>query len=219
MDIAKTIDHTNLKQDAKREDIERLCREAEAWQFASVCVNPCRVPLAAELLKDTGVAVCTVIGFPLGAASTKTKVFEAREAVDDGATEVDMVLNVGKLKDGDWDSVLRDMEAVAHCVKGKALVKIILETCLLTKGEIVKACELAVQAGADFVKTSTGFAASGAKPEDVALMHEAVKGQARVKASGGIRTFADIMKMIRAGATRIGTSNGVEILDENGQEG
>ena len=212
MNLAKTIDHTILKPGAEQKDVERICAEAKKWNFASVCINPCWVSLAFELLKDTDVKVCTVIGFPLGAATTASKAFEAEEAIENGAGEVDMVINVGRLTAGDYVYVREDIRAVVEKAGGRAVTKVILETCLLTRDQIVKACELAVEAGADYVKTSTGFSTGGATVEAVSLMYETVKGKAKVKASGGIRTYEDAMKMIQAGASRIGTSKGVNIV-------
>lgn len=211
MDIAKMIDHTMLKADATSEIIRRYCLEAKEYGFASVCVNTCHVPFAAEELKDSGVAVCCVVGFPLGAVLTSAKAFEASAAVDAGAEEVDMVMNIGAMKDRNYDLVREDIKAVVAASQGKT-VKVILETCLLTKEEIVKACELSVEAGADFVKTSTGFGTGGAVKEDVALMRETVGNRARVKASGGIRTREEALAMIEAGADRIGAGNGILLL-------
>ena len=211
MDIAKMIDHTMLKADASSEIIRRYCSEAKEYGFASVCVNTCHVPLAAEELKGSGVAVCCVVGFPLGAVLTSAKAFEASAAVAAGAEEVDMVMNIGALKDRNYDLVRDDIKAVVAASQGKT-VKVILETCLLSKEEIVKACELSVEAGADFVKTSTGFGTGGAAKEDVALMRETVGNRARVKASGGIRTREEALAMIQAGADRIGAGNGILLL-------
>ncbi|MEY8352000.1 deoxyribose-phosphate aldolase [Lachnospiraceae bacterium 54-53] len=211
MDIAKVTDHTILKADATSETIKRYCSEARTYGFASVCVNTCHVPLAAAELKGSGVAVCCVVGFPLGASLTSVKAFEASEAVKAGAAELDMVMNVGALKDRNYDLVRDDIKAVVEASHGN-VVKVILETCLLTKEEIVKACELSVEAGADFVKTSTGFGISGAAKEDVALMKQTVGTRARVKASGGIRTPEEAQAMIKAGADRIGAGNGISLL-------
>ena len=212
MNLAAYIDHTILKADAKATDVERLCREAAEYGFASVCVNSCHVPLVRERLNGTGVKTCCVVGFPLGAMSTKGKAAETAAAVAGGAEEIDMVLNIGAMKDGAFDTVREDIRAVVAAAHPKALVKVILETCLLTDAEKRTACRLAVEAGADFVKTSTGFSTGGATIEDVALMKEAVAGHAKVKASGGIRTREDALRMIAAGADRIGTSAGVRIV-------
>jgi deoxyribose-phosphate aldolase len=208
------LDHTQLKPEAHPDQIRALCEEARDHQMASVCVNPVYVPLASKLLADTDVDVCTVIGFPLGATSTAAKVCEAEVALAEGATELDMVMAIGLLKAGDRDAVRGDVgavAAVAHAHGG--LLKVIIETALLTDEEKVTACTLAKEAGADFVKTSTGFAASGAKVEDVALMRETVGPAMGVKAAGGIHTYAEAMAMIEAGATRIGASRSLTILD------
>lgn len=207
----KYIDHTLLKPDASKNQIEKLCIEAKEHDFASVCINPCWVKTCYDLLKDTNVLVCTVIGFPLGANTSETKAFEAKDALNNGASEFDMVINIGALKDKDYDYVLNDIKAVKQAI-GNHVLKVIIETCLLTKDEIKKACELALEANADFVKTSTGFSTGGALAEDVALMKEVVKDKMKVKASGGIRTPEDFKKMIEAGANRIGTSNGVALI-------
>jgi len=213
INLASYIDHTILKANARKCDIEKLCAEARQYQFASVCINTCYVPLAAELLKGCGVKVCCVVGFPLGAMDTVSKAFEAATAVANGAEEVDMVINVGAVKDGDWDYVREDIRAVASACRPKAILKVILENCLLTKEEIIKACETAVGAGADFVKTSTGFSTGGATAEDVALMKKTVGTRAKVKAAGGIRTTEDAKMMIAAGADRIGASAGIAIVE------
>lgn len=210
--IASMIDHTLLKPEATKEQIEKLCAEAKEYTFASVCVNPTWVKTSAELLTGTPVKVCTVIGFPLGASTPETKAFETTDAINNGAGEIDMVLNVGAMKSQDLDLVKRDVEAVVNAAKGKAIVKVILETCLLTKEEIKVASQLSKDAGADFVKTSTGFSTGGATFEDVALMREVVGPDLGVKASGGVRSLEDVQKMIEAGATRIGASSGVQIV-------
>lgn len=210
--LAKMIDHTLLKANTMKAQIVQLCEEAKQYGFASVCVNPTWVATAVELLKGTDVKVCTVIGFPLGANTPETKAFETKDAIEKGATEVDMVINIGALKDGDDELVERDIRAVVEAAKGKALVKVIIETCLLTKEEKVRACRLAVQAGADYVKTSTGFSTGGATVEDVALMRQTVGPDIGVKASGGVRDLQGAETMIEAGATRIGTSSGVAIV-------
>jgi deoxyribose-phosphate aldolase len=214
MSIAKCIDHTVLKPQTTEAAVRKLCAEAAQYGFASVCVNPCWVALCADLLKDTEVDVCTVIGFPLGANTSAVKAFEAAEAIRQGATEVDMVLNVGALKDGNADLVRADIAAVVEAARGKALVKVILETCLLTDEEKRIACRLAKEAGADYVKTSTGFSTGGATEADIALMRAEVGPEMGVKASGGIRDYATAQAMIRAGASRIGASAGVQIVAE-----
>lgn len=218
MNIASFIDHTLLKADATADQIRQLCAEARAHAFAAVCVNPCRVALAARELKGSGVEVCTVVGFPLGATRSEQKAVEALRAVEDGAREIDMVLNVGALKDGDVDAVRRDIEAVViACAGGGGLVKVIIEAALLTDEEKRTACELAQRAGAKYVKTSTGFGPGGATAHDVALMAEAVSGtEIGVKAAGGIKTYNDAKAMIDAGATRIGTSSGAAIVAGQG---
>ncbi|CAM4133862.1 deoxyribose-phosphate aldolase [Bacillus manliponensis] len=212
MNYAKLIDHTLLKQDTKKEAIVTLCEEAKQHDFASVCVNPTWIETAAELLKGTDVKVCTVIGFPLGANTPEVKAFETKDAIEKGATEVDMVINIGALKDKNDELVERDVRAVVEAAKGKALVKIIIETCLLTEEEKVRACELSVKAGVDFVKTSTGFSTGGATVEDVALMRKTVGPEIGVKASGGVRDEQGMDAMVEAGATRIGTSSGVALV-------
>ncbi|WP_430534866.1 deoxyribose-phosphate aldolase [Listeria rocourtiae] len=213
--IAKMIDHTALKPETTKEMILKLTAEAKQFNFASVCVNPTWIELAHEQLAGTGVDVCTVIGFPLGANTSVTKAFEAADAIQKGATEVDMVINIGALKDKDDALVESDIKAVVDAAKGKALVKVIIETSLLTDEEKERACRLAVAAGTDFVKTSTGFSTGGATVEDIALMRKTVGPDIGVKASGGIRTKEDVDKMIEAGATRIGASAGVSIVSGN----
>jgi len=210
MNIAAMIDHTLLKAQATSKEIEQLCEEARIHGFASVCVNPYYVPLAASLLQDAVPKVCTVIGFPLGMTTTATKAEETKDAIRNGAEEIDMVINVGALKEGRYEFVQQDIAAVVTAANG-TLVKVILETCLLTKEEIVRACELSKAVGAQFVKTSTGFSTGGATEEDVRLMKSTVGDALEVKASGGVRTRDDALRMIEAGATRIGTSNGVAI--------
>jgi deoxyribose-phosphate aldolase len=212
INIAKMIDHTLLKPEATKEQIVKLAEEAKTYGFASVCVNPAWVKTAYEILKDTDVKVCTVIGFPLGATTPEVKAFEAKNAVENGATEVDTVINIGALKDGNDELVEKDIKAVVDAVKGKALVKVIIEAALLTDEEKVRACQLAVKAGADYVKTSTGFSIGGATVEDVALMRKTVGPDIGVKASGGVRTLKDAEAMIEAGASRIGASSGVAIV-------
>lgn len=212
MNLAGMIDHTALKAETSRAQIETLCKEALEYKFASVCVNPTNVALAAELLKsDDAVKVCTVIGFPLGANTPEVKAFETQDAIKKGATEIDMVLNIGALKDGDLSLVERDIRAVVEAANG-TLVKVIFENCLLTKEEIKTAAELSVKAGADFVKTSTGFSTGGATVEDIRLMRETVGPDIGVKASGGVRDFEGAKAMIDAGATRIGASAGIAIV-------
>lgn len=212
--IACMIDHTLLKADATQDQIVKLCNEARENHFASVCVNGTWVPLCVELLRGTNVRVCTVVGFPLGAMATKAKAFEAELAAENGAKEVDMVLNIGALKGKDYRTVANDILQVVYAVRDKAIVKVILETCLLTEEEMKIACLVSQACGAMFVKTSTGFSTSGAKVEDVRNMRKWVDEEVEVKASGGIRTLADVRKMIDAGATRIGTSSGVAIVNE-----
>ncbi len=212
--IAGMIDHTLLKADATKAELMKLLEEAKQYQFASVCVNPTWVKTAAEFLRDTPqVKVCTVIGFPLGATTPEVKAFETKNAIENGATEVDMVINIGALKDQQYDAVEEDIKAVVDAAKGKALTKVIIETCLLTDEEKVKACELAVRAGADFVKTSTGFSTGGATVHDVALMRKTVGPDIGVKASGGVRSVEDAEAVIKAGANRIGASSGVKIVN------
>ena len=211
MKYNKLIDHTLLKQDASPEQIVKLCEEAKEFDFMSVCVNPAYVPLAAQCLKGSDVKVCTVIGFPLGMNLTKTKVEEAQLAIKEGADEIDMVINIGMLKAGHDDYVeeeIRELKAVA----GSKVLKVIIETCLLTDEEKVRACIASKNAGADFVKTSTGFSTGGATAHDVALMRKTVGPEMGVKASGGVRTHEDLMAMVEAGANRIGTSNGTKII-------
>ncbi|WP_153722297.1 deoxyribose-phosphate aldolase [Sporosarcina cascadiensis] len=209
---AAYIDHTLLKAEATKQQVLELCEEAKKYSFASVCINPYWVHTTAEALQGTEVKVCTVIGFPLGASTTETKVFETEDAIANGANEVDMVLNIGALHSGLLDYVQKDIEGVVRAAKGKALVKVILETSLLDDMQKRTASELAVLAGADFVKTSTGFSTGGATPEDVKLMRAVVGPEIGVKASGGVRSLEDVNKMIEAGATRIGASSGVAIM-------
>ena len=213
--LAKFIDHTLLKPEATGEQIHQLCQEAKKYEFATVCVNPTWVKHCRELLQDTPVKVCTVVGFPLGASTPEAKAFEARQAIREGAKEIDMVINIGALKSGNDELVKRDIAAVTEaCRDGSALSKVIIEAALLTEEEKVRACQLAGEAKADFVKTSTGFGPGGATAYDVALMKEAVQCQLEVKAAGGIRSLADAKKMLEAGATRIGASAGVKIVQE-----
>ncbi|MBQ9983968.1 MAG: deoxyribose-phosphate aldolase [Lachnospiraceae bacterium] len=231
MEFSKYFDHTILKADASEEDVNNICLEAIKYNFASVCVNSCRTRQVANLLLDTDIDVCTVIGFPLGAMSTMAKKLETLTAIEDGATEIDMVINVGAVKDGDWDFVKKDIEEIkevcANNTMGRDVVlKVIIETCLLTGEEKIQACEVSVEAGADFVKTSTGFSTGGATVEDVALMRRTVdaktnameketgltRNRVKVKASGGIRDVETAKKMIEAGADRLGTSATVDIV-------
>ncbi|MDI6641273.1 MAG: deoxyribose-phosphate aldolase [Elusimicrobiota bacterium] len=205
------IDHTLLKPNATQEEIGKLCEEAKKYGFASVCVNPAYVSMCASLLKNTGIRVCTVVGFPLGATTPTVKAIEARDAIANGADEIDMVINIGALKSGNYQLVLDDIKAVREATKGKIL-KVILETAYLTRDEKIKGCLLAKEAGADFVKTSTGFGPSGATVEDIMLMREAVGPTMGIKAAGGIRTLEDAKKMVEAGATRIGASASVAIV-------
>ena len=212
MKLNKYIDHTLLKPDASQEQIEPFIEEAKKYDFASVCVNPTWVNFAAQALKATDVKVCTVIGFPLGANTPELKAFETSDAIQNGANEIDMVINIGALKSRNFDLVERDIRAVVEAAKG-TLVKVIIETCLLTDDEKVKACQIAQKAGADFVKTSTGFSTGGATVEDVALMRKTVGPDMGVKASGGARSYEDALAFIKAGATRIGASSGVAIME------
>lgn len=211
MKRSKYIDHTLLKPEATQDQIEKLCQEAKQYDFASVCVNPYWVPFCKEELKDSDVKVCTVIGFPLGATSSASKAFETAHAIEQGADEVDMVMNIGELLAGHDQAVQKDIEAVVQAAQGK-IVKVILETCLLNDAQIERACSLCVKAKADFVKTSTGFNSAGANTHVVEVMKQAVKGQAKVKAAGGVRNQADMDAMIAVGADRIGTSHGIELM-------
>jgi len=211
MNLAKYIDHTLLKPEAQEADIEKLCQEAITHGFFSVCVNGSWVPKAHSILKGSGVAVAAVTGFPLGSMASAAKAAETAQAISDGASEIDTVLHVGRLKQGDDQYLLADLKAVVAAAQGKA-VKVIFETCLLTDEEKVRACKLSVEAGAAFVKTSTGFSTGGATLDDVRLMHQTVNGRCQVKASGGIRDRATALAMIEAGATRLGTSSGAAIL-------
>ena len=214
-DIARYIDHTLLKPDATQAQIAQLCHEARQYDFAAVCVNPTHVKLCADLLKGSNVAVCTVVGFPLGATPPEVKAYETQQAIDDGATEVDMVINIGALKGGEYDLVERDIAMVTRTAHNNgALCKVIIEAALLNEQEKIKACELSKKAGADYVKTSTGFGPGGATVADVTLMRRVVGPGMGIKAAGGIRSFADAKGMVEAGATRIGASAGVKILQE-----
>lgn len=213
MNYNKMIDHTVLKADTPLETVKRICDEAMEYGFASVCINPCHVAYCADYLKDSDVNVCTVIGFPLGANTSAVKAFETKDAIANGADEIDMVMNIGALKDKNYDLVRDDVKAVVEAANG-TLVKVILETCLLTEDEIKKACELCVEAKADYVKTSTGFSTRGATIKDVQIMKAAVQGKAKVKAAGGVRTHEDMVKIVEAGADRIGTSAGCSLVEK-----
>ena len=213
MNLAKMIDHTLLKSAATRPDIEKLCAEARKYGFCSVCVNPFWVSYAKELLQGSNVKVCTVIGFPLGANTSAVKAYETADAIKNGADEIDMVINIGALRNREYDIVLQDILAVRRACEGHTL-KVIIETSQLTEEEKIKACELATQAQADFVKTSTGFVGGGATAEDVALMRRSIAPSMQVKASGGVRTRKDALAMTQAGATRIGASSGIAIVEE-----
>lgn len=215
--VASMIDHTLLKPEATRQEILTLCTEAKEYQFASVCVNPVWVPFVVETLQGSSVAVCTVIGFPLGASTIDTKIAETKEAVLNGAMEIDMVINIGLLKSGDKETIKKEIQAIVQAAQGK-VVKVIMETCLLTEEEKITACMIAKEAGAHFVKTSTGFSNGGATVEDVALMRKIVGDQMGVKASGGIRTWDDAKALIQAGATRIGASKGIQIVEEENRK-
>lgn len=211
MEYNKLIDNTLLKADATKEQIIALCEESKKYDFKSVCINPDFISLAKENLKGSDVLICTVIGFPLGSMTTTAKAFEAKDAIEEGADEIDMVINISALKDKNYEYVLNDIKAVREATKGHTL-KVILECCLLTKEEIVKACELCVEAKVDFVKTSTGFSLWGAKVEDVKLMRETVGPEMGVKAAGGVRTHEEMLEMVKNGATRIGTSSGAKLM-------
>ncbi|WP_160690013.1 deoxyribose-phosphate aldolase [Clostridium sp. C2-6-12] len=215
MDIAKYIDHTILKAEATAEDVKKLCSEAREYKFASVCVNGCYAKLVSTELAGTDVKTCVVVGFPLGAMTKEAKAFETTQAIENGATEIDMVINVGALKERNYELLKEDIEAVVNAAKGKALVKVIIEACLLTDEEKVKACEISKEAKADFVKTSTGFSTGGATKEDIALMRKIVGLEIGVKASGGVRDFKTAMDMINAGASRIGASASISIVSES----
>jgi len=212
MNINKLIDHTALKPNTNKKSILKLIAEAKTYDFASVCVNPCWIELAHQELKNTDVKVCTVIGFPLGANTTEVKVFEAKDAIEKGAQEIDMVINIAMLKDKEYDYVENEIHQIVEAAKDKAIVKVIIEACLLTDEEKIKACELSQKAGADFVKTSTGFSTGGATVHDIALMRKTVGAEMGVKASGGVHTHEEALAMVEAGATRIGASAGVKLL-------
>ena len=219
MELNRMIDHTILKPEATEAAVQKIIDEAKEYNFFSVCINPCWVAFASEQLADTDVAVCTVIGFPLGANTPEVKAYEAADAIKNGANEVDMVINIGALKSQQYDYVRQDIQGVVDAAKGKALVKVIIETALLTDEEKVKACELAKEAGADFVKTSTGFSTGGAKVADIRLMRETVGPDMGVKASDGVHNAEEALAMIEAGATRIGASTGVAIVSGATGEG
>lgn len=211
MKLNKYIDHTLLKADATKKEIQKLCDEAKEFNFATVCINPTWIETVKGFLKNSEVKITTVIGFPLGANTLETKVFETEQAVKNGADEIDMVINIGLLKDKKYDVVLKEIQAIRMVTKNKIL-KVILETCFLTKEEIIKACQLAIEAQVDFVKTSTGFGTSGANEKDIEIMKQTVNNKVKVKASGGIKTLEDALKMIEKGADRLGTSSGVIII-------
>lgn len=213
MNIKSMIDHTLLKPDATKEDISLLCEEAKKYEFVAVCVNPYYISLCKELLNDSDVKIATVVGFPLGANTKEVKAFETIDAIKNGAQEIDMVINIAALKNKDYDVVMEDIKSVVDAAKDDAIVKVIIETCLLTDDEKKKACEISLEAGADFVKTSTGFSTGGATVEDVKLMKSIVGDRMEVKASGGIRDLETANKMIEAGATRLGTSSGIKIVE------
>lgn len=218
MNYANYIDHTLLKADATEKDIKKLCKEAKDYEFFSVCVNPCFVKYAKKCLKGSNVKVCTVIGFPLGANNTKVKLLEAKKAISDGADEIDVVFNIGKFKDKKYNYVKKELIKIVELCGKKVVVKVIIETCYLAKEEIVNACELVYECGVDFVKTSTGYGSNGAIVEDVKLMKQICKDKLKIKASGGIKTLAQVEQFILAGAERIGTSSGVSIVKEGIEE-
>jgi len=215
MDIAKYIDHTILKPEATIEEVKKLCREAKEYSFASVCVNSCYTKLVSTELRGSDVKTCVVVGFPLGAMTKESKAFETSDAIKNGANEIDMVINVGALKDKNYVLLKEDIEAVVNVAKGRAIVKVIIEACLLTDEEKVKACEISKEAKADFVKTSTGFSSGGATKEDIALMRKTVGPDLGVKASGGVRDYKTAMDMISVGASRIGASASITIVSES----
>ena len=215
--MAKYIDHTLLKAEASINDVRKICDEAKRYNFASVCVNTSYIRFVADSLSGSGVAPCCVVGFPLGAMTVEAKAYETTSAVENGAKEVDMVINVGAIKSGDWKLVARDIEAVVGAARGRAIVKVIIEACLLTDEEKVKACAVSKMAGAHFVKTSTGFSSGGATADDVRLMRKTVGPDIGVKASGGIKSYEDAVNMLEAGANRLGTSSGAAIVSGGGQ--
>ena len=214
MNYANYIDHTLLKADATEKDIKLLCNEAKEHEFFSVCINPCFVKYANKCLKGSNVKVCTVIGFPLGANTTKVKLFEVKKALIDGADEIDVVMNIGKFKQRKYTYVGKELAKIVDICNKKAIVKVIIETCYLTKEEILRACQLVYECGVDFVKTSTGYGTNGACIEDVSMMKEACKDRLKIKASGGIKTLVQVKEFILAGAERIGTSSSVNIMNE-----
>jgi len=211
--LAKYIDHTLLKPEALEKDIIKLCNEALRYDFATVCINPSHVVIAAKLLKDSNVKVCTVIGFPLGANTTAVKIFETENSIKNGAQEIDMVINIGKFKEKNFFYVEKEISEISKVCQGSAKLKVIIETCLLEQDEIIKACEIVKVSGADFIKTSTGFSTAGAKVSDIALMKSVLGESIGIKASGGIRDYETAMEMINAGATRIGASASVKICE------
>lgn len=213
MNVASYIDHTALKAETTLSDIKQLCEEAKQYGFYSVCVNSCYASVSKEYLSNSPVLVCCVIGFPLGSCTMEAKAYETTDAIKNGATEIDMVINVGALKEKRYDYVLEDIKAVTNAANGKAIVKVILETCLLTDDEIIKACELCLQANADFVKTSTGFNKAGATIKHVSLMKSVVKDRAKVKAAGGVRDYETAIAFIKAGASRLGCSSSIKIIN------
>ena len=215
MNLEKYIDHTILKPESTTEQVKMICKEAVQYGFASVCVNPYYASIVSAELKGTDVKTCIVIGFPLGANTKEVKAFETKQAIENGAEEIDMVINIGALKDKNYDVVKEDIEAVVKAANKKALVKVILETCLLTDDEKVKACEISKIAGVDFVKTSTGFASAGATSQDIALMRKTVGEEMGVKASGGIRDYDKAVEMIKAGASRLGVSASISIVNSS----
>ena len=217
MELNRLIDHTLLKQNATFEQIRKLCEEAREMNFKTVCVNPTWIQDCKKLLTGSNTEVCTVIGFPLGAMTTAAKAFEAKNAIEQGADEVDMVINIGCLKDSQMDEVVEDIRQVKQAC-GQHVLKVIIETCLLSKEEKIRACQACVEAGADFVKTSTGFSSAGATVEDVVLMKETVANHCQVKAAGGVKTYEDLLNMVKAGADRIGTSSGVALLQKKESE-
>lgn len=214
MELNRYIDHTVLKPEATYEMVEKLCEEAKQYNFYSVCVNGCHVKRCVELLKGTDTKVCTVVGFPLGAMTTESKVFEAEDAIKNGATEIDMVINIGALKSGDMEFVGEDISALVKATRGKAILKVIIETCLLTYDEIEDVSKLCIEKGAEFVKTSTGFSKEGANEKVVSIMKRAIGEKAKIKASGGIRTKQSALRMIEIGAERLGLSSSVDIVNE-----
>lgn len=212
------IDHTLLKADASEKDIKKLCKEAKEYEFFSVCVNPCFVKSAKKYLKGSDVKVCTVIGFPLGANTTKTKLFETKRAINEGADEIDVVFNISKFKDKKYSYVGKELSKIVDLCKKKVIVKVIIETCYLTKEEILEACKLVYECGVDYVKTSTGYGKDGANLDDVRMMREFCKDKLKIKASGGIKTLKQVEDFVLAGAERIGTSSGVAIMNEKSDE-